>query len=118
MAIENFDHGMNRAAGHVLIGANAAASVVSAIGIRSAVRNGTGEMTLELVDPIGQAEMLALALRSDGQAGDVTVGWLDETHVVITCWDVAGDEENAAGWFVVYKVAGNVGGVPITDGPV
>jgi hypothetical protein len=118
MAIENFDHGQNKAAGNAAIDFAGGVGALSAIGIRSAVQTDTGEARLELVEAVGESEFFGLALRSDGVVGSVNLIWVDNTHFDIAIQDAAGADDDGAAWFVVYKIAGNFGGVPMLGGGV
>ena len=117
MSIEQFDHGSTKAAGFVVVGADAGASEVRGLGLVAGIRQATGIMTVEISEAIAEEEFHALATLYDTE-GVISVLWDDDTHCTFSIADTAGAGANGSFHFVIRRIEAALDGVPVTAGGV
>lgn len=105
MAITIEDHGACKAAGDCSIDAQGIVAC-RALGIVEAVGFSDTVVRLTLEHPIAAAEFLPAANSASGNlAEEVTITWIDPTHVDIQFHNL-GDPSPGSAWFVIYQILG------------
>jgi hypothetical protein len=115
MSIENFDNGSSKAAGFIVIGADAAASSAVGLGLVGMVRNGTGDVNLAWTEPIAEAEFHAVATLIATE-GVIAATWLTPTSCQFQLADTGGAGVNGSFCFVIRRIQGGAG-VPVEESP-
>jgi len=102
MAIENFGHGQHKAALYLDLDSGE----LRAVGVRQVLVLGAGEVSVELIEPIGREELLAVTTPAvEGIL--VSAHWLDDTHVRVLSRTTAGEPASkGVFWVSLYKVLG------------
>lgn len=105
MSIEVFGAGgACKASGLLQISATAVDSACIAQGIRQMLWEGAGLVLLELVDPIGATELLALCQLANVTPGFVNVQYVDATHLRIRVANQAGEAAPGVVWFQFCRI--------------
>lgn len=111
MAFEILDQGSIKAAGRLVLGANAGASQCRAVGVVAAHLTGVGIMDLTLETPIGQDEFLSLQSRISAVDGTVVMEWTDATHIRVRTFNTAGAAVSGQVAFIFLRLGTDVAGV-------